>query len=127
LCPNPTGLEKADGLPVETALKVIRAYFSGDENTARQASDPAHWDAMVFAALPGERLESDWFQAPQPAEASPYAGLVKAQCGQSILDLSWWVVYCYAPCGQPNRSASLANDFFLINRQGHWLVWFMYP
>ncbi|HLE30834.1 MAG TPA: hypothetical protein VI793_22105 [Anaerolineales bacterium] len=127
LCPNPAGLERADELPLETAREIIMAYFSGGSDTARRVSDPAHWGSMFNTALSSEQLKPDWFETPQPARAAPYAGMVEAQCGQEVLGVSWWVVYCYAPCNQPNRSASLANDFFLINRTGHWLVWFMYP
>jgi hypothetical protein len=127
LCPSAEGLEEKDALPLEIAIKVITAYFSGDPDTARRASDPAHWALIPNLTLPAEQLQPEWFEAPKPGQESPYAGLAKTLCGQDTLDRSWWVVYCAAPCAQPNRSASLANDFFFIHRREQWLVWFMYP
>ena len=127
LCPSADGLEAKEALPLESAIEAVTAYFSGNTASARGASDPAHWALIPDLTLPAEQLQPDWFEAPQPASASPYATLVKTLCGQETLDRSWWVVYCAAQCAQPNRSASLANDFFFLHRKGHWLVWFMYP
>jgi hypothetical protein len=126
-CPNLIGLEKADELPLDAAIELVSSYFSGDRDKARHASDPAHWDLLITAQVPQEQLAPDWFEAPEPARQSPYAGLLRTQCGQEALDLSWTAVYCAAPCSQPGISASLMNDFFFVRRRGQWLIWFVYP
>jgi hypothetical protein len=66
------------------------------------------------------------------AKRSPYAGLVRHNCGAPILHRSWWVAVCPGP--YPNKprctlrsEPALVEHFMLLKRRGHWLVWFSYP
>jgi len=64
-----------------------------------------------------------------PAARSPYAGLVRGNCGQRTLDLSWWAAVCPVgtrPCSLRDAPA-LTEHFLLVDRRGSWLVWFAYP
>ncbi len=64
-----------------------------------------------------------------PAARSPYAGLVRGNCGQRTLDLSWWAAVCPVgtrPCSLRDAPA-LTEHFLLVDRRGSWLVWFANP
>jgi hypothetical protein len=64
-----------------------------------------------------------------PAQDSHLADMVETNCGSGVLDGSVWVAVCpegsAVPCsiGQ-GSSPSLINEFLVLNRQGHWLVWY---
>jgi hypothetical protein len=124
-CPNPTGLEKADHLPLEAVLEVLTGLGSGDLDIMRRVSDPAFWPLLEPGGWRQEPWPRDWVEVPQPASASPHAEFIANACGEEILERSWWVKLCPGPCQDPNvaRAASLTGHFYLIKRKGHWLVW----
>lgn len=51
-----------------------------------------------------------------------YDGLIQHNCGAALLDRSVWFAVCKKPC-----YPALTSYFYLIDRRGHWLVWFEYP
>ena len=59
-----------------------------------------------------------------PAARSPYAGLVRHNCGSTIVSRSIWFAVCGGTgfCGP-----ALTEHYFLLERHGRWLVWFQYP
>lgn len=135
-CPNPQGLETTP-LSKEEALAVLRAATSGDPETVRQAYDPSHWAQIDWArlatpatpALPAEaRIPPERVTDPRPAGESPYGELIANMCGREVLARSWWVVVCAGPCAEALQAAPALNaHFFLIRRQGRWLIWWVYP
>jgi len=135
-CPNPQGLETIP-LSKEEALAVLRAATSGDPETVRQAHDPSHWAQIDWArlatpatpALPAEaRIPPERVTDPRPAGESPYGELIANMCGREVLARSWWVVVCAGPCAEALQAAPALNaHFFLIRRQGRWLIWWVYP
>jgi hypothetical protein len=63
---------------------------------------------------------------------SPYAGLIRHNCGSRIVRRSWWVALCPGPYpGKGHCTLDTApartEHFMLLNRRDHWLVWFTYP
>jgi hypothetical protein len=61
-----------------------------------------------------------------PARSSPYAALVRHQCGQALLRLSTRVVIG-PPASSPRRDPALLSEIWVIDRDGHWLAWFQNP
>jgi hypothetical protein len=59
-----------------------------------------------------------------PAARSPYADLVRHNCGSAILSRSIWFAVCG---GKGLCGPALMGHYFLLERHGHWLVWFQYP
>jgi hypothetical protein len=57
-----------------------------------------------------------------PAVRSPYAELIRRNCGVATLKRSFEFVICEGACYPATK-----NYMDLINRRGHWLVWFVYP
>jgi hypothetical protein len=61
-----------------------------------------------------------------PGSRSPYAGLIRRNCGRAILARSTWFAVCGAGAGMACGPATTAH-YLLIDRRGRWLVWFLYP
>jgi hypothetical protein len=60
-----------------------------------------------------------------PATESPYSQVAAAECGQEVVELSWFVRVCSVPCAE-ETSASLPIDYFLAKSEDQWLVYFEY-
>jgi hypothetical protein len=56
---------------------------------------------------------------------SPYAGLIRRNCGRAILSRSIWFAACGGGAG--SCTSSTIAHYLLIDRRGRWLVWFVYP
>ncbi|MGE5222164.1 MAG: hypothetical protein ACM3PY_06985 [Omnitrophica WOR_2 bacterium] len=125
-CPNSAGLEKADQLPPDVALSIMRTIFNGDFDAKRRVSDPILWSNRSLFNNPLEplQIEANWLDI-QPANQTPYKSLISIGCGQPILEYSWWVKMCMAPC-QAATSSALMSHYYLIRRYGTWLVWARY-
>lgn len=126
-CANPAGLEEGQ-LPLDTALQVLNEFMgAGDLKVKRNVSDPAIWNSLKSEGR-ADSLPRDWVSTPQPASGSEYAGTLAALCGKGLLDQSWWLKVCPAPCKEAEVSSpALIGHVFLLKRQGHWLVWATYP
>ena len=57
-----------------------------------------------------------------PARRSPYAKLIRHNCGAMTLAHSLEFVICRQPCYPAER-----GYMDLLERRGHWLIWFTYP
>lgn len=85
--------------------------------------------------LAAEAMIAGFCALQAPAHESPYAGLIRHNCGLRILKASWWVAVCPgtgtdgSPPGRCTLSTApaLTRYYMLIDRRGHWLVWFLYP
>jgi hypothetical protein len=136
-CASLTGLRSVNAGATRVVLPLLSRYGQVSESMDLRLSDRANWPVVRetwshgFKPHPLRPLRSiDVYGA--PAERSPYAAMVRHWCGQRLLQLSWWVAVCprelrpSIPCGRRWQSA-LTGHFLLINRRGHWLVWFIYP
>ncbi len=116
-CPDLTDVKAQDELPLDTALQLINALRSGDINAFEAASDQSYWPSSQTVLSPRENAIAADIQV-HPAIQTPYDGIIRTGCGQETLDLSWWVEV---------GTGALGEHYFLINRDGNWLVWASYP
>ena len=123
-CPALGGVEQADQLPSAEALAIIRQLRSGNSESALLVSDQTFWSSLGPEAMPSDLVQSDWIEIHRATE-TPYQGLISTACGQKTLELSWWVQACLGPCR--TSSPALTSHYYLIKRQGHWLIWARYP
>jgi hypothetical protein len=130
--PVPEGAQGLHGWSGPKAAILPRLSRLGAESidTDLALADRAYWPVlrMRWAGEGGPgpvRGPTTQEVTSSPADRSPYAGLVRRNCGQRTLDLSWWVSECSvgtAPC-----APALLEHFLLVDRRGIWLVWFAYP
>ncbi len=116
-CPDLTDVKAQTDLPVDTALQLINALRSGDLRAFEAASDRSYWPSSQTVLSPRENAIAADIQV-YPATQTPYDGIIRTGCGQETLDLSWWVEV---------GTGALGEHYFLINREGNWLVWASYP
>jgi hypothetical protein len=136
-CASLTGLLPVGRGATGAVLPLLARYAHVSENVDLHLSDRANWPVV-------RETWSHHFKPPRPqplplvdvygapAARSPYAGLVRQWCGSRLLQLSWWIAACprepypATPCRLRWQNA-LTGHLFLINRRGHWLIWFTYP
>jgi hypothetical protein len=126
VCPNPIDLETGVALEQQAALDILNALETGDAVTRRTVTDPAMWELVQDWPGSGQPVPPEWISQPGPALDSAYGPGLAAQCGQELLEASWWVRNCLAPCDQAS-SASLIADLYFLKRNGVWLFWYIYP
>jgi hypothetical protein len=131
-CPNLTQLTErmaADQVSRDDITAVMAQFTAGDLETRMQVSDQAFWPFLSTTSTTQPHdshvVKPDAFSDPQPASASPYAGLIANACGAATVDYSWWVQSCPGPCDEQASTPppSLTGNFYLIKRNGQWLVW----
>lgn len=63
----------------------------------------------------------------QPADpASDLGKIISDECGRETIDRSWLIRACRTPCRAQGESATGPVDYYLINRDGHWLIYFVF-
>jgi Tol biopolymer transport system component len=125
-CPNPLGLEEFAGFPVETAIDLINNLNSGDMEQMRRASDPAMWSMLQADQAKVQNVTESWFDGMVfRADASPYAEMLSAVCGEDVVRLSWSATICRGPC-QTGGSESLKDHYFFFWRNGRALIWLVW-
>lgn len=116
-CPDLIHVEPVEDLPVEVAVEALNGIRSGDLDTIKRSADTSYWPPEGKRVGKRGPVKADKLQV-HPAVQTPYDGLIRTGCGQETLDVSWWVQV---------GSLALAEHYFLISRQRHWLVWASYP
>lgn len=89
------------------------------DDHAQALADRAYWP--VLAHQKRAHLTAANLLATGPASQSPYAGLIRSRCGAGLVTHSIRVL-----TGPPHSSTSspaLTTEYWVINRRGHWLVW----
>ncbi|GAB4335327.1 MAG: hypothetical protein Kow0010_22740 [Dehalococcoidia bacterium] len=123
-CPSAVGLQVAVMSKGE-AVDWLRDFSAAAGATRREMADRAYWPLLPqHAADRAQAVEEDRI-AVAPATSSPYAELLANACGEEIVDASHWIMTCPARC-EPGASDSLAGHYFLVQRQGRWLLWATY-
>jgi hypothetical protein len=136
-CASLSGVRSVPQNAAQASLRVLSQW--GHVRRARdfRLSDRAEWPivkenwahrrghAPLVQLLPGDVVQG-------PGARSPYAGLVRANCGAQILGKSWWVAVCPGPLGRRGHctlstAPALTEQYLLVDRRGHWLVWFTNP
>lgn len=122
-CPNEEGLEDPGyGPVVETVIDMVAQLNSGYLLAMRAITDPAYWPLLEPFTTPGPSPEMSWVLSILPASESTYAGLIRSQCGETILNVTRLAVICPGPCAN-GGSESLNTVYFFVVRRGHWLIW----
>jgi len=126
-CPNPDGLEHLGEVPVDIAIGLLTDLWSGDAERARRATDPGLWPLLDDMSARLEEPNASWLDgAAIPASQSPYARALAHQCGEPLVIVSSMLRVCPPGCVAFN-SASLKEDYFLLSRTGHVLIWALWP
>ncbi|HEX9311705.1 MAG TPA: hypothetical protein VGA30_02620, partial [Actinomycetota bacterium] len=133
-CPSPDGLEQPEAGAPAQILPHLSRLGTESFDTDLSLADRAYWPILQTTWSSGELPGRVRTLTPEgvvsgPAAESPYAGLVRGNCGRRTLDLSWWVAVCPVgtrPCSLRDAPA-LTEHFLLVDRRGSWLVWFAYP
>ena len=127
-CASRRGVERLSPSAARSAVAAVR-HLDGKFANDRRYSDRAYWPVL---------RETDGFEAGSkqksrgttqsrvvsvvPAVKSVYARMVGHWCGREIVRLSESVTV------GPGRSApALDAEYWLVDRRGHWLVWFSNP
>lgn len=125
-CPSVAGLVKPDPM---TATGASLNTINGRGGTAasnKAASDRAYWP-VVEAAFQGQESVTpspDLERANvsgSPAQGTVNAPLIAHNCGSQVLAYTW------AVSDSPSTSPALSTTFYLINRNGSYLIWMTNP
>jgi len=136
-CPSLSGLRGPGANPTEQILPGLSRFGHVSENEDLHLSDRALWPVVrqywnrppsvsgVAELTPGDVIS-------QPAAKSEDADAAAKNCGRRTTAKSWAIAVCPrrrsgdAPCS-PRQSPGLTEHLLLLNRRGHWLIWFMRP
>jgi hypothetical protein len=127
-CPSTQGVRPYERSSERAARSILLRFGRESLLYDLRHSDRALWQtiAVTWAARTSRKQPAG--KPPivvrsGPGSASPDASLVRTNCGSRILKASTWFSTC--PAGATRRcSPALRGDFLLLNRRGHWLVWF---
>ena len=124
-CASLAGVQRPGQSAASSAVAAVR-HLGGSLANERRYSDRAYWPVLNESYTPSTRTQfgnsSVRVDAVGPAVKSPYARLVRPWCGSKIVRLSESVTV------GPGRSRpALDTEYWLIDRRGHWLIWFSNP
>ena len=116
-CPNPRGVEGLAPDARHGALQALRSV-TGKHRHDRRVADRAYWPALKDWRHSLAHVNPD--PGSGPARTSPYRSIARSKCGYRVVRRSWSFVL--GP-----RDPGLQSTVFLLQRRGHWLLWFEYP
>lgn len=122
-CPSLSGvLQPAQATATAAALAAINNRGTTQASN-RAVSDRAYWP-IVDESFGGSSAPNAEFRTLTPADvtgtpasSTPDADLIRNQCGAATLAASW------AVSDLPSSSPALSTTFYLIDRNGVWLIW----
>lgn len=133
-CPSLDGVDTI-GREWKDALPVLSKLGTVSEHEDLRLSDRALWPV----------IRENWSDPARPAPQrtlrpedvvggdaahSLESDLVSRHCGRATLAQSVWIAVCpVRPQGRCNLSSepALTEQYLLLRRRGHWLVWWMRP
>jgi hypothetical protein len=126
-CPSLSGvIQPVQGTATAAALAAINSR-GATQASNRAVSDRAYWP-IVDESFGGSSAPNSEFRTLTPADvtgtpasAAPDADLIRNQCGAATLAVSW------AVSDLPSASPALSTTFYLIDRNGVWLIWMTNP
>jgi hypothetical protein len=106
-------------------IAALLGKLTGKPADDERYADRAFWPALKDNYIPGPVYRGK--HAPpyegQRLSATSNAAFVKTHCGGRIEQRSWSFVFTQSRKG--HREHALESAFYLLRRQGHWLVWFL--
>ena len=126
-CASLSGVQVPGSGATSGAFATLARFGRVSRQTDFRLSDRALWPVVRQSWRHGPPMGRGLLRRSNIAGAgrgtrSPYAELVRHNCGAAILARSIWFTVCGRPC-----YPALTGHFLLIDRRGHWLVWFQYP
>lgn len=131
-CPNLQGVEVPKPKSKQELFSVIFRFGQTREGDL-ELSDRAFWpvveeDWKLRNGKAQEQPRAEKITLDQivsmPAAASPYADLIRNNCGAKTLELSWCVAVLPPGARRIEDAPSLTRYYYLIKRSGRWLIWF---
>jgi len=136
-CASLGGVQPVPHSAAQDSLRVLSQWGRISKVRDFHLSDRAEWPLV----------KENWAHRPRPAHlvqlrpddvvqgpgtSSAYAELVRTNCGAQILARSWWVAVCPGPYSTRTHctlgtAPALTAQYLLLDRRGHWLVWFSSP
>ena len=128
-CPSLSGLQTLGPGTRNAAFPTLTRFGRSSLQTDLHLSDRTLWPSLLleWRHTSGRPVEhglvsrTDVVKA-HPARRSPYAKLIRHNCGAMTLAHSLEFVICRRPCYPAER-----GYMDLLERRGHWLIWFTYP
>jgi hypothetical protein len=116
-CASLAGVVKPAGAKAD-----VRAWSAAlillDDNI-RNGADRAYWPRLAHSKR--ARLTQRNILAARPATRSPYAPLIRNNCGAGLVERSISVVI--GPPHSLTKHPALDSEYWIIDRRGHWLLW----
>lgn len=129
-CPNLDNVVDVKAEEAETgAVEVVRQFYDGDEQTALDVTDQTLWEFVNDTFTPDSVVGPTDIEielSARPDTQDPLTDVVHDECGQETVDKSWVVRACSVPCRAEGESADGPVTYYLINRQGQWLIYFLF-
>lgn len=130
-CPALAGLVRSTAAPPRSMVAKLIDDLAGRKDVALAASDPTMWPNIVLhqvtvtGRVSGSRLLIE-------REVASGLGVITERCGATTTRATWLVEACPIISGSRGTSScrtdpALVSNYFLVNRQGHWLISFVYP
>jgi hypothetical protein len=127
-CASLVGVQRLGPSAASSAVSAVR-HLDGNLANDRRYGDRAYWPVLKETdsrQAPSKRSRREnnpvRVDAVGPAAKSPYARLVRPWCGSKIAGLSESVTV-----GPGRSEPALDTEYWLIDRRGHWLIWFSNP
>lgn len=129
-CASLSGVRAPGRGAVGDAFPTLARFGRISRRTDLRLSDRALWplvrQSWAHGAPAPEPLRRADIVRSGLGPRSPYAGLIRRNCGRAILVRSIWIAACGGGAGASCTAATTAH-FLLIERRRRWLVWFVYP
>jgi hypothetical protein len=124
-CPSKARVQALPRQSPNRRIAALLGKFSGRPAHDRRYADRAFWPALRDNYIPHGVYRGK--KAPpykgRRLSATSNAKFVKNHCGREIERRSWSFVFTQTRRG--HRERALESTFYLLQRQGHWLVWFL--
>jgi hypothetical protein len=128
-CASVSGVQVSGPGAARAACPTLSRFGHDSLDADLHLSDRALWPLIRRAwqyGPPNSGTVLRWSNVVQSGSArrSPFADGVRRNCGAEILSRSIW----FAACGGKGVCGpGLTGHYLILERHGHWLVWFEYP
>lgn len=124
-CPSTARVQTLPHQSPNRRIATLLGKFTGRTARDKRYGDRAFWPALRDNYIPhgvyrGKKVPP---YEGRRLSATSSAKFVKDHCGRAIEQRSWSFVFTQTRRG--HRERALESTFYLLQRRGHWLVWFL--